>query len=1202
MPIFNTHNTSGGVVLNAIGNIYYENNNQPHFHLDHVPMARFDCGDRVACTTGTRQPVLERVEIWIDKGPPIFWLNGSAGTGKSTIAFTVAEMFKQKGILGASFFCSRDDAACSNHKLIFPSIAYQLARINPQFAHYVEDIVRKRPEIAHADVAYQLQELIVNPLSKMPEFASRCMVVIDALDECKDDSTISVILAALSRFAEKLLPLKIFLTSRPEYNINLGFRQSGLQAATHKLILHEIALPAVEADIKTYLERELELIRNQYGITELWPSATEIDLLSKLSCGLFIFAATSIKFIKDLNYSNPRGQLQSIITSTDAMKDDFPDPSHRLDHLYLQVLTESHPCISSELAERLRTIIGTIVLLQDPLPLRCIQRLLEAHLGRGSDIHSIRQTLARLHSIILVPEDDGCVIRALHPSLFDFIINPNRCLSAAFRVKPCEQHSTLLVACLRTLKSFKQNVCKLPDPSALHHEVSDLPKTGNARSPAGVLLSDCERFIRAFYPVISVSCAHIYDSALLFSPEHSALRRHYSIHLSKVKVFNRPQFWDACLCILEGHSERVNSLAFSPDGSKIMSGSSDGTIRLWDAVSGAHLNTLKSPGEKGTVISAAFSPDGTSIVSSEDRSNYRETEISLWDATSGAHIMTSKTEGYQSQAVFSPDGSSFFAGSGNGIKQWEVTGGAPANNLSNPNEDLSSSSIAISRDRTIIVACGYYREYFHIWDTTARTHLRIKAVHRNRWDRVTSVAVSPDGAKIASGSSVSTIGIWDALTGKSKMTLQGHCGQVTSVKFSPDGTRLVSASEDSTTRIWDASRGALLHIFTGPLQARSVAFSPDGHRIVSGYGDGTVRVWKYEHDIERKRARHRSLRAMSLLLPDIARTRMLSSCRNANEKFRSSMRVEQRPMSYSLLMLSPDNKTLMTTSELESGIEVWEAVSGLHLKTIKTGSKDLEVSIAPDGSRFMSWKCGAPLQLWNTTTWTVVKVLERRWDQSPMAVTFSPNSARIGTGSKDGTVRLWSPMDGTHIMTLTGDGHDVWSLAFSPDSTTIASVSANETVQLWDVISGLRTNTLQLDGITYNTISFSPDGLYVVVHHRGNQLQLWHISRGEKSKSISWNSEYPALWIPFSPEHADLATGNQTRKWAKPSNLYQKHRYYMQDGWVWLVQPRKRLCWVPVACRGDMVSNKGYVAFNRRGEMRPVVIDFSEIIAALPDG
>lgn len=388
----------------------------------------------------------------------------------------MAKKFDEAGILAASFFCSRDDATCSDHKLIFPTIAYQLAQFRPQFGQQLVYIVKTKPEIVQADMSYQLQELIIKPLASMDNLDTSGVIVIDALDECKDNSTVSVVLAALTDHVERLRGMKILVTSRPERNINLAFDNSVLQSSSSHLVLHEIEPSTVEADITTYLSAQLEIIKKQYGIKEAWPSAADIDLLSKRSCGLFIFAATSIKFIIDKSYDDPRRQLIRVLSNTIPLKNAESDPRYQLDRLYLQVLTDAHPKPSQELAGQLKTLMGTIVLLMDPLPIGGLQRLLNHARGQDLENRSIRQTLMRLHSIIIVPKDGGHAIRTLHPSFFDFLVGSRRCTNPQFLVDVGSQHATILAACLRTMQSLKRNICNVHDSLPFNRGIVDLHK------------------------------------------------------------------------------------------------------------------------------------------------------------------------------------------------------------------------------------------------------------------------------------------------------------------------------------------------------------------------------------------------------------------------------------------------------------------------------------------------------------------------------------------------------------------------------------------------------------------------------------------------------------------------------------------------------------------------------------------------------
>jgi hypothetical protein len=431
---------------------------------------------------GTRTDVLNQNSAWLSISPQlddtpdsrIFWINGSAGTGKTTIASTVARACKKRGILGASFFFSREEEY-STPKLLFTTIAYQLGQFFPPFKDEVSAVLKSNREIGHSDPSYQLQELIVGPLRTIGDAFPFCVVVIDAIDECQDDSTISVILASLSAHVIELSPLKFLVTSRPERNITGAFKLESLDPATRRLVLHEIELGVVQIDIERYLAYELDIIRDSYDLGHSWPSLTDINALSTNSFGLFIFAATCIKFIGDRNYCDPPDQLAKLLDGRPvAVGNSSPD--HRLDQLYTQVLTNAFPNISPRLAGRLKMILGSIILLRNPLSPRDLELLLDVNAQKTDfSLGSIRATLAHLHSLVIVPEDDDHVIRLLHPSFFDFLTNRDRCLNPKLVVDTTVQHTLLAHACLGAMKDLRRNICKIESPTMLNSEVDDLP-------------------------------------------------------------------------------------------------------------------------------------------------------------------------------------------------------------------------------------------------------------------------------------------------------------------------------------------------------------------------------------------------------------------------------------------------------------------------------------------------------------------------------------------------------------------------------------------------------------------------------------------------------------------------------------------------------------------------------------------------------
>jgi NACHT domain len=449
------------------------------------------------CADGTRTEILTTIHRWFNENPletegslstegnprgQIFWLDGVAGTGKSTIAQTIAYQYHKTGELGASFFCSRDDADCSNINMIFPTLAYQLCSLHPLFQERVSDALRKDVDLQSAFASMQLEKLIVEPLEAVLHDSAfkfpPCLIVIDALDECKDENATSTILTALSVFTSRSSPLKFFITSRPVANVQQGFRVTGLMNDTNALVLHSIPNDISRKDIQVYLDGRLSLVARLFEL-ESWPSSEILAQLVELSNGLFIFAATVVNFIEDRNASDPIQQLKLVLSSADIAST-TTSPYHRLDELYLTVLHEAFPEISDRQRVRLRTVLGAVVVLFDPLNPGSLEALLDL------DKSMVRLTLRHLHSIIIVPDDRGGSVQLLHLSFRDFLVDADRCTDANFVVDAQSQHTALAERCLRVLQTLLPDVCNIGDPSVYNQEVIDLPGRIAAHIPAHV--------------------------------------------------------------------------------------------------------------------------------------------------------------------------------------------------------------------------------------------------------------------------------------------------------------------------------------------------------------------------------------------------------------------------------------------------------------------------------------------------------------------------------------------------------------------------------------------------------------------------------------------------------------------------------------------------------------------------------------------
>ena len=435
----------------------------------HTPDAGYQCGNRRGCLRGTRKDVLWEIERWLigDQERHVFWLNGLAGTGKSTITQTVAETAFADGRLGASFFCSRDFADRSNLQAIFPTIAFQLAYQYPLFRKELLCVLKARPDVGRESLCSQMEKLLVGPLK-----ASRVstLIVIDALDECKDEEPASAILSVLSRYVDKIPRVKFFITGRPEPRIRSGFRLKPLRPITEVFRLHDVERSSVDHDIKLYFRIQLADIaktRSDCDLTQDWPNSSDIDILCNKAAGLFIYASTVVKFIAMVQRT-PTKQLERIIL--------FPQNTtyegrSGTDLLYIQILEQAAANMGpdeddKEVYYHFKAVVGAISLLFNPLSVRALSDLLK--------LPNISTTLRSLHSLLLIPDTPEDPIRIFHKSFPDFLTDPSRCKNERFFVDPTIHHAEILLSCLRLMGGrLKRNICNLDDHTILS-EVKDI--------------------------------------------------------------------------------------------------------------------------------------------------------------------------------------------------------------------------------------------------------------------------------------------------------------------------------------------------------------------------------------------------------------------------------------------------------------------------------------------------------------------------------------------------------------------------------------------------------------------------------------------------------------------------------------------------------------------------------------------------------
>jgi hypothetical protein len=438
-------------------------------NIRHAHGAGFLHGGRKGCLKGTREAALGEIELWAKNfnKSPIFWLNGLAGTGKSTITQTIAERTFTSGQLGASFFCSRNFEDRSNLQFIFPTLAFQLAHAYPGFRSNVVQAVQSDPQITHESLYNQMDKLLVQPLRSS---GVSTVIIIDALDECKDEQPTSAILSVLGRFVAEIPKVKFFVTGRPEPRIRSGFRLSSVAKATDVFVLHDIEPDLVGSDIRLFFKHSLMELVDRQGGSNGWPTEEDLNTLCQRAGGLFVYAVATAKFL-DHKGSTPQERLSLLLKSPECSAregtTEFKQDS-TLDSLYMTILQEAFEGTDAEGDRKVRSVLGAVVLAASPLSPSAIATLLGMH------VDLVFHFLSPVQSLLILHDDPTHPVFPFHKSFPDFITDSTRCLSERFRVLVPDHQMELLTSCLELMnQGLEKDKCKLLDV-VMNSEVDDL--------------------------------------------------------------------------------------------------------------------------------------------------------------------------------------------------------------------------------------------------------------------------------------------------------------------------------------------------------------------------------------------------------------------------------------------------------------------------------------------------------------------------------------------------------------------------------------------------------------------------------------------------------------------------------------------------------------------------------------------------------
>lgn len=1247
------------------------------------------------CLNGTRVEILTEIVDWIEAPEPgasrVFWLFGQAGVGKSAIAHTIALRYKELGRLGSCFCFVRDRQAERRHEKLFTTIARDLAdrdvRLKPLLADAIANDTSLRTTL---DAVQQWQKLILEPVPKLSTVAvGNVVIVIDALDESGSETTREHILNILASTQIAELPpnFRILITSRPLPDI-----RNALHNAEHTKIwsMDTISTPFTERDIRLFVADKLQ------DLDYTFPD-DDLALLAKKSDGLFEWARLACEFIKsqkggvtaqerfDDLISHPseesgmllddmyrvilrdiidkstkaRQRFRSVmrqilwtleplpVDSLNAMRRGFPQVT---DHYDVQIILRPMASLLSGVTKSsvpVRPLHSSFYdFLTDPDRSQdFFVDLSQSHLDLS--LASLRIMREGLHFNIC--QLDSSYLRNSEIGDLDqrvrSYISPHlsySCRHWTSHVRACTFDSRLVsevgelfndVRILFWIETLSLLNGLNAAPGALL-AVAKWLETNEERHTFAVVI-DVLKFIRMFGGAISESTPHLYLSALPFLPTGSLLHMRFSSMFSRIArvASGGPTNWPKVQVSIRGHTSLVLSVAFFPDGNRILSGSYDRTIRIWDAETGLQLGRSLE-GHQSSVTSVAVSPDGKRIASGSFDNTVR-----VWEAQKGVEV--AKHCGHADPVLcvaFSPDGERIVSSSKDGtICVWDREGGLQLY-WSLPKKP-SVNAVAFSPDGGLI-ASGSSDTALCIWD--AKTGSQVGKACWGHLGPVLSVAFSPDGRRVVSASSDHTLRLWNLETCSQVGRLSGHSTQVSSVSWSSDGQRIVSGSNDYTVRVWNAETGKPVD---GPMRGHtglvnSVAFSPDGKRIVSGSSDHTLHVWDTEtisptgdhrdgftgliYSVCFSCDGSRILSGIQVRGKDVIRTWDAETGLQAGDDIRG----HRYPIT--AIKCSSDGTRIVSAS-VDCTMRLWDARTGLQIGKPLSGHSRIiySMQLSSDGKRIVSCSEDFTIRIWDSETGSQIgEPLDSR-PALPFTVATSPNGRLIASGSNDYAIRLWDSETRSEVCKpLAGHTHWVASVAFSPDGKHIASGSYDHTVRIWDadtatpqgdplyghsnsvycvvfspdgslLASSSGDTTIRLWNTTtwspagvplkghagrVMSVAFSNDGKRLLSFSTDNTIRVWDIepftshSAGCATIQLSRSSHTPATYpICFSSlsEHT-LCDSDRLFDGATVERDWRELVQMERDGWI--VGPEGRLLlWVPVTCRALLRSLRSLV-------------------------
>ncbi|PAV14678.1 nucleotide-binding-oligomerization-domain like receptor [Pyrrhoderma noxium] len=934
--------------------------------------SNFSGDDRPECLENTRKRTLEDIYDWANaKGRPnVLLLIGAAGTGKSTIATTVAGMYQKKGQLGCHIFFIREK---SNPRNVLQTIAYLLAEYSQLIAKSLSEQLKKSGNLDSSNLKAKFDILLQQPLSAVAtEVDHPVLIVLDALDECgtpeQRQSLLDVLRDCLTTLPDNF---RVLITSRPDEDIDILIDSPHLRVK----ILDQHSNESKD-NVSTYIKFQFNEMKSS-GKLKI-PNGCDWDgSINKLvqgADGLFIWASTAIKFVREEKWSRYRC-FQNLVSNANSLK---------LDELYKTVLFHALKWNEGD-KEIFKSIFSLILFAKRPLCDREINEILDVEMDVTSNVLSYFRSLVRY--------EEGQPIRIYHASFYDYLIS---CEGSAWYIDVGVERENIARRCLERMgMSLSHNICKIPPTYVLNCDVPDLDNrvaqyippslkyiccnwahhlrdisfsqgqcsrlqsfahnqllfwfealsltntfdnnvgpalqfaidwVGNNDSKLSSFLRDAYRQASIYSEPISMSALQVYNSLLPLTKEDSLMSIRYAKYAHtgcRVEYIGRKRHND---CIKAIGVDRRREWGWKWERQQKWEREREWT-QVWESEPGwAWEQVRKREQERewewerrwGTLSPGflLFSPDGTRILSNPVR------VVCIWEATSGKFIagpLTGDDESDALTATYSPDGRYISVASDDGIlRKWDALTNCVVweREIDRKQVDLSLVMSAVFSPDAKSIVFGDFRGTIVVYNV--ETGERDDKPLEGHTKSVLCLSFSSDGQYFASGSMDTTIIIWGMDRRKVKISLLKHTRAVMAVNFSPSGNNVASGSKDGTILVWDAFTGEVLRKIECEGGVNTVTYSPNELYILAG-GWRWIRMW----DVENVKA-----------VP----------------------KVFQVDKSILRVAFSPDSSRFMSLNDGRDAIQIWDASWGVEVTktTFEKQGQIRSISLSPSGEFIVS--------------------------------------------------------------------------------------------------------------------------------------------------------------------------------------------------------------------------------------------------------